>query len=101
MTSRFGAPIKLLLGAAVFTVVFGADPGFSPTDGLSLVSPADARVGRPLTPVSYAGVARRTTYRAVARPAYPVVVAPVPVVVVQPTCVDTVDAYGRVTRVCR
>ncbi|WP_082519876.1 hypothetical protein [Rhizobium sp. Root1220] len=28
-----------------------------------LVSPAEARVGRPLTPVSVAGVARRTTRR--------------------------------------
>ena len=31
-----------------------------------LVSSAEARVGRPLTPMSYAGVARRTTRRAVA-----------------------------------
>jgi len=30
----------------------------------SLVSSAEARVGRPLTPMSYAGVARRTTRRA-------------------------------------
>jgi hypothetical protein len=29
----------------------------------SVVSPAEAVVGRPLTPVSYAGVARRTTRR--------------------------------------
>lgn len=28
-----------------------------------LISSADARVGRPLTPVSYAGVARRTARR--------------------------------------
>jgi hypothetical protein len=31
------------------------------------VSPAEARVGRPLTPVSVAGVARRTTRRTVRR----------------------------------
>lgn len=30
-----------------------------------VVSPAQARVGRPLTPISYAGVARRTTRRAI------------------------------------
>jgi hypothetical protein len=36
-------------------------PGFS-----SLVSPAEARVGRPLTPVSVAGVARRTARRCAA-----------------------------------
>src|SRR5215203_3885026 len=32
----------------------------------SLVSSAEARIGRPLTPMSYAGVGRRTTRRAVA-----------------------------------
>ncbi len=36
------------------------------TDAFSLVSPAYARVGRPLTPVSVAGVARRTTRRCAA-----------------------------------
>ncbi len=34
--------------------------------GAGWVSAAEARVGRPLTPMSYAGVARRTTRRAVA-----------------------------------
>jgi len=29
----------------------------------SVISDADARIGRPLTPVSYAGVARRTVRR--------------------------------------
>jgi hypothetical protein len=37
--------------------------GTGPT-GISFVSEAEAIVGRPATPVSYAGVARRTTYRA-------------------------------------
>jgi hypothetical protein len=37
------------------------------TSSFSLVSaPAEARVGRPLTPVSVAGVARRTTRRCAA-----------------------------------
>jgi hypothetical protein len=41
--------------------------GQLPLDGQSsLVSSAEARIGRPLTPMSYAGVARRTTRRAVA-----------------------------------
>ena len=39
--------------------------GWSSESG-GLVSRAEARVGRPLTPVSYAGVARRTTRRTVA-----------------------------------
>lgn len=38
--------------------------------GISLVSDAEARVGRPRTPVSVAGVARRTTRRTIRRGAY-------------------------------
>lgn len=36
----------------------------------ALISPAEARVGRPVTPVSAAGVARRTTRRVIRRGAY-------------------------------
>jgi hypothetical protein len=72
----------------------------------SLISSAEARIGRPLTPMSYAGVARRTTRRAVAAGAVvgvgaaavyaaPVVVAPASV------CSQAVDAYGRIVTVCR
>jgi hypothetical protein len=68
----------------------------------SVLSSAEARVGRPLTPMSYAGVARRTTRRAVAVGAVAVgtaaVVAPV---VVAPACAQVVDVYGRLTTVCR
>ena len=78
----------------------------------ALVSTAHAIIGRPLTPMSYAGVARRTTRRAYGYgvPAYaaprPVVVAPAPVVVAPapvaaPRCVQVVDAYGRLTYRCR
>lgn len=37
------------------------------TDQRLLIAPAEAIVGRPLTPVSYAGVARRTTRRMIYR----------------------------------
>jgi len=36
------------------------------TDSFSLIASAEARVGRPLTPVSVAGVARRTARRCAA-----------------------------------
>lgn len=62
----------------------------------SLLSSAEARIGRPLTPMSYAGVARRTTRRAVAVGAA-VVAAPV---VVVPACRQVADAYGRIVTVC-
>ncbi len=53
---------------ATATLAFGtlASINWSPGRGPSLaVDNAQARVGRPLTPVSVAGVARRTTRRAV------------------------------------
>jgi hypothetical protein len=50
------------------------------------------------TPMSYAGVARRTTRRAIAAGAAvaaPVLVAPTP------ACVQAVDVYGRIYTRCR
>ena len=72
----------------------------------SLITEAEAIIGRPLTPMSYAGVARRTTARAVyAAPVYaaphvyaaPVYAAPV----AMPACVQVVNAYGQLATVCR
>src|SRR5438477_287132 len=57
---------QAVLASAVFAVGWFASPGWSPGEGPSLaVESAQARVGRPLTPVSVAGVARRHTRRAV------------------------------------
>ena len=60
VSQRFG--VMLIVG---LTVIVGAElgerlsvPGFH-----SLIPTAEARVGRPLTPVSVAGVARRTVRR--------------------------------------
>jgi hypothetical protein len=97
----------IVLGCAVFTGVLLFDGSLSANGAVAFVAPAHAVVGRPLTPVSYAGVARRTTRRAVvataaARPV--VVAAPTTVVVAAPTvqtCVDTVNANGSITRICR
>ncbi|MBZ7925464.1 hypothetical protein LAC81_32505 [Ensifer adhaerens] len=56
--------IWLVLAAALF---IGDLTGEALSIALpSFVSPAIARVGRPLTPVSVAGVARRTTRRCAA-----------------------------------
>jgi hypothetical protein len=97
-----------LIRLSIATIVGGAAfiwSGQLPLDSqTSLVSSAEARIGRPLTPMSYAGVARRTTRRAVAAGAVvggaavyaaPVVVAPARV------CSQAVDAYGRIVTVCR
>ena len=67
---------------ALFAALLVAD-SITPA-GLGLIgSPAQAVVGRPLTPVSGAGVARRTTRRTVAATAA-VAPKPAPVVVVAP-----------------
>jgi hypothetical protein len=60
------------IGKCMFLALTGAVLASSPAwegklgIGLDLVPEAQARVGQPLTPVSYAGVARRTTRRNVA-----------------------------------
>ena len=55
----------------VVTLALAISLGGFPTAGgfewLSLASKAEAVVGRPVTPVSYAGVARRTTRRVIRR----------------------------------
>jgi hypothetical protein len=72
----------------------------------ALVSQANAWIGRPLTPMSYAGVARRTTRRAVyagAAVGAAAVAAPVymaPTVYTAPGCIQRVDAYGRIYYQC-
>nr|WP_249156053.1 hypothetical protein [Bradyrhizobium japonicum] len=56
----FAVAAATLMGAVLLSF------GWSEQDGVSLsVESAQARVGRPLTPVSVAGVARRQTRRAV------------------------------------
>jgi hypothetical protein len=54
-----------LLAAAIATGVAGLfwSGDITPTTSSSLVTAAQAIIGRPLTPMSYAGVARRTVRR--------------------------------------
>jgi hypothetical protein len=81
--------------------LFTSDRIFSPSSG-SLITQANAIIGRPLTPMSYAGVARRTTGRA----AYGAAAVGVGVGVavgaaaVAPRCVQVADAYGRIVTQC-
>src|SRR5262245_66497820 len=66
-----------------------------------LVSSAQAVIGRPLTPVSYAGVARRTTRRTVAVGAAAAeTAAAAATVAAKPAWVQSVNAYGQITYVC-
>ena len=83
--------IALAGAAGVICLLFNGS--ISPNGPSSLVSEANARIGRPLTPLSYAGVARRTTRRAVA-------VGAAAATAYRPGCYQRVDAYGRVYWVC-
>jgi hypothetical protein len=59
------------------------------------VARAEAVIGRPVTPMSYAGVARRTTRRAVAVGAGAAAYS-----YARPGCVQVVNAYGQITYRC-
>jgi hypothetical protein len=63
-----------------------------------LVSTSEARVGRPLTPMSYAGVARRTTRRAVYGTA--AAAAAAGAYAATPGCVQVTNAYGQIVTKC-
>jgi hypothetical protein len=103
MTRRSATLIRL----SIATIVGGAalfSSGEAPLDSRSsLVSSAEARIGRPLTPMSYAGVARRTTRRAVGYGAAAGVAVGAAAAYATPGCVQTqvADAYGRIVTVCR
>jgi hypothetical protein len=82
-----------LATATSFVVLVAADK-VPQTDRDALVATADARVGRPATPMSYAGAARRT----VRRGAY--VGAAAGAAAYGSGCYQAVDAYGRVYAEC-
>jgi hypothetical protein len=94
--------LRVALAAMVgLWCLFVSDRMSSTTSG-SLMTEANARIGRPLTPMSYAGVARRTTGRAVYGAAAVGVGVGVAVgaAAVAPRCVQVVDAYGRIVTQC-
>ena len=64
---RLSSKLKTAL-LAVAVIVLGAEAAneITGTTAFSLITPAQAVVGRPLTPVSVAGVARRTARRCAA-----------------------------------
>jgi hypothetical protein len=85
--------VTVTAALAIFAAGLFGNDGNVVTRGL--LSQAQARVGRPLTPMSYAGVARRTTRRAVA-----VGAVAAGAYAVTPGCVQVTDAYGRIVTKC-
>jgi hypothetical protein len=89
-------PRKIIVRAIIASVVGGAAlmmNGSAPFISDNLISTASAAIGRPLTPLSYAGVARRTTRRAVRRGAAVGAAT-------RSRCVQVTDAYGRIYTRC-
>jgi hypothetical protein len=89
--------VRFALATAAGLVVLFAAERISPTKP-GLTTTADARIGRPLTPMSYAGVARRTTRRAAYVGAAGAAAAGA--AYYGSGCYQTVDAYGRVYTRC-
>lgn len=92
----FHASLTLLVGSAV--LLWSSD---KPASLGLLISQAEARVGRPATPMSYAGVARRTTRRAAAYGAAAgAVAAGTYYYQAAPGCRQAVNAYGQIVYHC-
>ena len=96
MTVSRGRLIILVAAAASF-MCGSLWSGKAAVDG-ALISVAEARIGRPLTPMSYAGVARRTTRRAVVYGG--AAAAAAGAYAVTPGCRQVVNAYGQVYTRC-
>jgi hypothetical protein len=89
--------LRLTAAAAAGVAILFVSEKLSPTDPATLVTSADARIGRPLTPMSYAGVARRTARRG----AYVGAAAGAAAGAYYGSgCYQTADAYGRVYTQC-
>jgi hypothetical protein len=92
--ARLNRMFRAALALFVGTAALSCGPGPA---GL-LISAAEARIGRPATPMSYAGVARRTTRRAVAVGAAGAAAAGA--YYYRPGCVQVVNSYGQIVYQC-
>ena len=106
MTSTKVMVSRVALAAlAGFACLFASEKASLIKSG-SFVTSAHAIIGRPLTPMSYAGVARRSAvgygYGAAVGVGVAVGAAVVAApVVVAPACAQIVNVYGQITTVCR
>jgi hypothetical protein len=89
--------ILSLAGVTVFAAGLIWSGKATLNDGFA--SSAEARIGRPLTPMSYAGVARRTTRRAVVYGGAAAAAA-AGAYAVTPGGAQVADAYGRIYTRC-
>jgi hypothetical protein len=103
---------KSLIAASVAAAALFCNADLSTTPTVSFTSQAQAWVGAPVTPRSFAGVARRTTRRSVAAGvavgataatvgAATVAVGATRAAVAASNCVRVIGPYGRAAVVCR
>jgi hypothetical protein len=92
--------LRLVLAAVAGVGCLFVNDRVTPTNSGSFMTEAAARIGRPLTPMSYAGVARRTTRRAVYGTAAVGVGVAVGAAALAPRCAQVVDVYGRIVTQC-
>jgi hypothetical protein len=86
--------LALLAGGAALLWSGGSGPSGT------FITQAEARVGRPATPMSYAGVARRTTRRSVAYGAAAGAAAAGTYYYAAPGCQQVVNSYGQIVYRC-
>jgi hypothetical protein len=91
---RLAAVALLAAGAALLWASDG------PVSLGSFISQAEARIGRPATPMSYAGVARRTTRRGVVYGAAAGAAAAGAYYYAAPGCQQVVNSYGQIVYRC-
>ena len=99
MTRSTNRLLRIVLSVVTGMGCLFLSENISLTKPESLVTRAEARIGRPMTPMSYAGVARRTTRRAVVGGA--AVGAAAAGAYYGAGCVQVADAYGRIVTQCR
>jgi hypothetical protein len=102
MTHNTNRLWRIALWLATGAVCLLLNDNLSLTNPQPLAASAEARIGRPLTPMSYAGVARRTTRRAVVGGA-PVGTAAAGAYYggYGAGCVQVTNAYGQIVTQCR
>jgi cytochrome c-type biogenesis protein CcmH/NrfG len=100
MTRTSKRMLRLTLAAAAGFAVLLATDKMPPTHPDILVTTADARIGRPLTPLSYAGVARRTARRGAYAAGAAAAGAAAAGAYYGSGCYQAVDTYGRVYTRC-
>ena len=100
MNRATGRMLLVAFAATIGFITLGANERLAVTGAASLMTMADARIGRPLTPLSYAGAARRTARRGAYAGGAAAAAGAAAGAYYQSGCYQAVDQYGRVYNHC-